>query len=154
MRDINKEDSDSYPGDWGLAFIVAIGVAVMSLYSIYNKDKLDNFYFKDENAVFIEAKHPFGSLVNKDTIILTHENIVIRRKFLFSTNDTTYPYSILKKFVFDSLFDGYKLTITYPAHFIGSNSIAFYFNNKNTFDSLYNQFQLRSKNRCIISKYN
>jgi hypothetical protein len=138
-----------------LFVLFVIALAVSGLPSKYNKDKSDKLYYKDGNAIFVEAKCLLGSLFNKDVIILTDDNVIITSSSFFSTKKTTYPYSMLKEVIFSKSewLNRYKIVIKYPSSFFVPDSTAFYFNQEDTFNTLRNQFHAKSKNRCIISDY-
>jgi len=141
--------------DWitGLvSFVCIIGFAIFWLYPVFNKDMSDNYYLNYEKAIFIEAKFLLGSIFHKDVLMLTNENITISSQSFFSTNNTTYPYNMLKEVAFSKYLNRYKLVLKYPSSSWGPDSIALYFNQEDTFSVLYNQFRARSRNRCIISK--
>lgn len=135
-----------------VACICLVGLAIFWLYPVFHKDMSDKYYFKDEQAVFIEAKCLLGSIFHKDVLTLTNENITITSSSFFGTKNTTYPYNILKDVTFSKGINRYKLAIKYPSSFWDSDITVFYFNRQETFNTLYNQFHIRSQNRCIISK--
>jgi len=136
----------------GWLFIIGIVLIGTYLYDDFHKNTSDKYYFEDGNAIFVEAKCPLGSIVHKDVLMLTNDNITIASNSFFGSNITTYPYNILKEIVFAKSFFCYKLVIKYAGHYWGTDKASFYFNQKSTFNALYSQFLIKSNNSCVISE--
>jgi hypothetical protein len=137
-----------------VVWIAAIGVVLLGLYDKFQSNSSDKIEFEDGNTVFVEAKYLLGSIYHKDVIVLTADNIEIRNNSFFGNKRTTYPYNVLREVSFSNSFNGYKVVIKYPSKFgFGNDMTTFYFNNKETLNTLYSMFHDMSKNRCVITEY-
>jgi hypothetical protein len=117
-----------------------------------NTDANDKYEYKDGKLIFIEAKCLMGSIFNKNTLVLSDDNIEIFNRSFFGEEKTVRPYSSLKEVIFSKAFVGNKIVIVYPSSFWGNSETTFYFNQKDTFDLLKFLFKECSKNRCVITE--
>jgi hypothetical protein len=133
--------------------LLFIGVALFGSYDELKKTAPDKIDFEDGNMVFIEAPYLLGSIVHKDVLVLTADNIEIRNNSFFGNKKTTYPYNVLKEVSFSNSFNGYKVVIKYPSKFgFGNDMTTFYFNQQYIFNTLDFKFHDMSKNRCVITE--
>jgi hypothetical protein len=134
---------------WG---VLIIGGIIGYVFSAFNTETDDKYEYKDGKAAFIEAKCFIGSIFNKDTLILSDDNIEIIKQSFFNKTKTVYPYNTLKKITFSKAFNGYKVIIECPGSFLGNDKITFYFNHKETFELLKTFINEDNKDRCVITE--
>jgi hypothetical protein len=154
MKKENKTSlSKTFAGFLGLFVIIWFFYSLFySLALDFNKDKNDKYEYKDDKVIFTEAKYLFGSIFNKDTLVLSDDNIEIFSRSFFGEKKTVRPYSTLKEVTFSKAFVGYKIVIAYPSSFLGNGDTTLYFNQKDTFDLLKILFKEHTKNRCVITE--
>ncbi|MGA2172858.1 MAG: hypothetical protein ABSG82_07600 [Sedimentisphaerales bacterium] len=170
MKKENKKSFSKKFVDWILSFVFISFfflfiwgcLYILHLDFIPDKDKNDKYEYKDGKVYFTEANYFFGSIFNKDTLVLSDDNIEIFSRSFFGEEKTVLPYSNLKEVVFsNSLLKilgataedaKYKIVIKYSGGFLVNNWATLYFNQKDTFDLLKILFKEHSKNHYVITE--
>lgn len=137
-----------------ILLLVCACVIILALISDFEKNASDSLdYSSDKGVIYREAKYIFGSVINKDAILLTDDNVTILHKTQFSgTKLETLPYNSIKEITFGKAYGGYKIEITKASKYFGTDSYNFYMNQKNTFTVFTDSFKLKSGSRCPITE--
>ena len=132
-------------------FAPIIILLLVIAYYVFDVNPSDKVEFDGEHIVFTEAKCLFGSIFNKDKLVLADDYIEIISNSLLNKKKMVLPYASLKGVEFSKAYNGYKIEIEYPGSIISSKS-TFYFNDNVTFSYLKSSFKIHNNNRCIVKE--
>ena len=140
---------------FGPIFFIVCGAAIcygaISDYVKNGSDSID--YSFNEGVVYNEAKSLFGSMINKDTLLVTDDNIkIMHRNQFLGKRVETLPYSSIKEIVFGNAIGGYKVEILKASKNFGTDTYTFHLNQKDTFKKLTDNLKAKSQNRCPITE--
>lgn len=136
-------------------FLLILGVILHSVatecFEFFIKDKEEIKWDSDYMAaIVVECRYPFGSIFNKDEMVLSNK-IIIRERSILGDEKSTVPFSQIKKVVFSEGFIWKSVMIIKKDLWEGN--VTLYFKDEDT-KKMIMQFIVKSDPKIVVVEKN